>query len=143
MVQAAIRTTLGYHDLAADLASDFTVYVPERRGRPLSPLQYTSDHTVEREVEDVAAMLDVSSAQTLFGLSSSAVIALAAVRTLPAIRKIVVYEPPLYVPPQRMRLDLVDRFHREVEAGNLPAAMVTALITTELAPPFLSYIPRL
>lgn len=143
LVQAAIRTTHGYHDLASDLKKDFTVYVPERRGRPLSPRQYASDHCVDREVEDLAAIIERSGADVLFGLSSGAVIALEAARTLTTVRKLVIYEPPLYVPPQQMRFDLVDRFHREVEAENLPAAMVTALITTELAPPFLPYVPRL
>lgn len=53
----AIGTTLSYHNLAKDLASDFTVYVPERRGRPLSPREYSPDHCIQREREDLEAIL--------------------------------------------------------------------------------------
>ena len=142
LVQGAVGTTHSYHELAVALAQDFTVYVPERRGRPLSPRAYSPDRVVQREVEDVQALLEHSKAHFLFGLSSGAVIALEAARLLPAVEKLVLYEPPLYVPPQRMRFDLVERFNREIEMGRLPAAMVTALLTAEAAPSLLKFIPR-
>ena len=46
LVQGAIGTVESYHDLASHLAADFSVYVPERPGRPLSPREYTPDHSV-------------------------------------------------------------------------------------------------
>lgn len=142
LVQGAIGTTQSYHELASNLANDFAVYVPERRGRPLSPHAYAPDHVVQRDVEDLEALFEHSGAHFLFGLSSGAVIALEAARVLPSIHKLVLYEAPLYVPPKQMRLDLVARFYRQVAAGNIAAAMLTALITSGLAPPFFRLISR-
>jgi hypothetical protein len=143
LVQGAIGTTQSYHDLAANLASDFTAYVPERRGRPLSPREFSTDHTIEREIEDLEALFERSDAHFLFGLSSGAVIAIEAARVIPAVHKAVIFEAPLYVPPEQIRLDLVSRFHREVEAGTIAPAMISAVLASGLAPPFLSYIPRI
>lgn len=36
LVQGAMGTVFNYHELAKALSNDFTVYVPERRGRGLS-----------------------------------------------------------------------------------------------------------
>lgn len=142
LVQGAMGTTHSYHELALHLASDFTVYVPERRGRPLSPCPFSPDHSIDREVEDLAAVFDRSGAAFLFGLSSGAVIALETARRLANVRKLVLYEPPLYVPPRRMRFDLISRYNREVEAGDLPAALVSALMASGLAPTILKVAPR-
>ena len=137
LVQGAMGTTHSYRELAKQLAIDFTVYVPERRERPLSPRSFSPDHSVDREVEDLAAMFERLGAGFLFGLSSGAVIALEAACVLPNVRKLVLYEPPLYVSPRRMRLDLVACYSREVEAGKLPAALVSALMASDLAPTIL------
>ncbi|PNY80779.1 alpha/beta fold hydrolase [Deinococcus koreensis] len=142
LVNGAIGTTQSYHELASDLATDFTVLVPERRGRPLSPRDYHPDHVIAREVEDVESVLNHSGAHFLFGLSSGAVIALEAARVLPSVHKLALYEAPLWVPPEQMRLDLVSRFDREIEAGQTAAAMVTALTISGTASPILTVLPR-
>ena len=142
LVQGAIGTVESYHDLAGHLSSDFSVYVPERRGRPLSPREYTPDHSVQRDVEDLQALIQLSGARRLFGLSSGAVIGLEAARVLLGIAKLALYEPPLYVPPRTMRFDLLERLNREVKAGRMAAAMVTALLASGLAPRLLTLIPR-
>jgi len=142
LVQGAIGTTQSYHELASYLASDFTVYVPERRGRPLSPGAYRPDHTIERELEDLAALFERAGSPFLFGLSSGAVIALEAARVFPSVRKLVLYEAPLYVPPQQLRLDLVARLNREIAAGKTAAAMLTALFAAGTAPALLRFLPR-
>ena len=142
LVQGAIGTVQSYHDLPVHLSSDFSVYVPERRGRPLSPRKYNPDHSIAREIEDLQAVIHVSGARCLFGLSSGAVIALEAARVLPNIEKLALYEAPLYVPPRAMRLDLVARLNREIEAGHMAAAMTTALLASGLAPRLFTLLPR-
>lgn len=142
LVQGTIGTTRDFHDLATHLARDFTVLVPERRGRPSSPRPFSPDHVIARDVADLAAVLAHADADILFGLSSGAVIALEAARVLPAIRRLVLFEPPLHVSPRRMRLDLVARFHRDVERGDIPGAMHSALIASGLAPFALRITPR-
>lgn len=50
IVQGAMGTAYNYDQLAQALAASFTVYVPDRRGRGLSPRPYTPDDSVAREV---------------------------------------------------------------------------------------------
>jgi pimeloyl-ACP methyl ester carboxylesterase len=142
LVQGAIGTTQSYHELAANLAADFEVYVPERRGRPMSQSSYDPDHVVEKEMEDLEALFERSGASFLFGLSAGAAIALEAARVFPLVSKLVSYEAPLHVLPHALRLDLVARLNREVDAGETSAAMVTALIASGFAPPLFNLIPR-
>ena len=84
IVQGAMGVIVNYHELAKALSHDFTVNVPERRGRPLSPKEYTPDHNIEKDVEDVSCVINVSGASCVFGLSSGA---------------IVTYRPPSYCRP--------------------------------------------
>src|SRR5213080_2798421 len=55
--------------LAQALADDFTVYLPDRRGRGLSG-PHRPDHCVRTEVEDLQAVLAESRAQMVFGVSA-------------------------------------------------------------------------
>ena len=80
--------------LARALADDFTVYLPDRRGRGLSG-PHRPDHSVRTEVEDLQAVLAESGAQLVFGVSAGGLVVLEAARTLPGIRMIAVYEPAL------------------------------------------------
>src|SRR5215470_9373340 len=80
--------------LAQALAGDFTVYLPDRRGRGMSG-PHRPDHCMRTEVEDLQAVLAESGAQLAFGVSAGGLAILAAARTLPALRKIALYEPAL------------------------------------------------
>ena len=80
--------------LAQALAGDFTVYLPDRRGRGMSGPHH-ADHGVRTEVEDLQAVLAESGAQMAFGVSAGGLVVLEAARTLPGLRKIAVYEPAL------------------------------------------------
>src|ERR1700750_2105252 len=55
--------------LAQALAGDYTVYLPDRRGRGLSG-PHRPDHSVRTEVEDLQAVLAESGAQMVFGVSA-------------------------------------------------------------------------
>ena len=112
LVQGALGTTVNYRELAAALSRQFTVFIPDRRGRGMSPRTYNADHSIQRDVEDLDSLLSHCGAHFVFGLSSGAVIALEASRTLPAIRKVALYEPPFQL--QGMSTELIDRFNREV-----------------------------
>lgn len=80
--------------LAQLLADEFTVVCYDRRGRGGS--SDTAPYTVEREVDDLRALVDeVGGPACLFGFSSGAVLALvAAARGLPVAR-LALLEPPL------------------------------------------------
>jgi len=85
---AAARCCFVSHNhmqLAGALAHDFTVYVPDRRGRGLSG-PYGENDTLKTEAEDVQAALGAAGARSVFGISSGAVICLQAALTLATIR---------------------------------------------------------
>jgi pimeloyl-ACP methyl ester carboxylesterase len=87
--------------LAAALGVFFTVFAYDRRGRGDSA--DTSPYAVEREVEDIEALLDETDGTAfLFGHSSGAVLALEAALLLPTkITKLALYEPPFFVDDSR------------------------------------------
>jgi pimeloyl-ACP methyl ester carboxylesterase len=100
------------------LATGFTVYEYDRRGRGASG--DGGPYTVEREVEDLGAVVAVTGGPPfVFGHSSGAVLALeAAVRGV-RMSKLAVYEPPYIVDEtrERPRPDLADRLTALVAAG--------------------------
>jgi multidrug efflux pump subunit AcrA (membrane-fusion protein) len=57
LVMGAMGTAHNYDELARDLAGAFTVYVPDRRGRGMSPREYSADHSIQRELEDLDSLL--------------------------------------------------------------------------------------
>jgi pimeloyl-ACP methyl ester carboxylesterase len=76
--------------------SGFTAITYDRRGRGESG--DTLPYDVDREVEDIRALLDVvGGSAALYGSSSGAVLCLWAAATLPGVTKLVLWEPPLDV----------------------------------------------
>jgi pimeloyl-ACP methyl ester carboxylesterase len=105
--------------LARLLVSHFTVIVYDRRGRGESG--DTLPWSVEREVEDIAALIAAAGGSAhVFGISSGVVLALeAAARGLP-ITKLALYEPPFIVDGARSPVpeDFIPGLHRLLEEGN-------------------------
>jgi pimeloyl-ACP methyl ester carboxylesterase len=83
--------------LAEQLARRFTVFNYDRRGR--GPSGDTPPYAVEREIEDIDAVVDAAGGTAyLYGTSSGAALALEAARQLPTrITKLALWEPP-YIP---------------------------------------------
>lgn len=89
------RQYWGGRPLAAELAKDFTVYVYDRRGRGES--SDTPPYAVEREIEDIEALIDEAGGSVyLYGISSGAALALQTAATLgpTKVKKLALYEPP-------------------------------------------------
>ena len=87
--------SLGFlRPLAELLAMSHSVIAYDRRGRGES--SDTSPYAVEREVEDIAALIDAGGGRAaLYGISSGAALALeAAVRLDDRVRAVALYEPP-------------------------------------------------
>jgi pimeloyl-ACP methyl ester carboxylesterase len=86
--------------LAALLASDFTVFTYDRRGRGESG--DTAPYTKEREIEDIAALIKAAGESAfVYGTSSGAVVALTAAAHNIGITKLVLYEPPFVLDDTR------------------------------------------
>src|SRR6202051_807741 len=86
--------------LAELLTQHFTVFTYDRRGRGGSG--DTAPYAVEREVEDIAALLsEAGGAAFVWGMSSGAVLALEAANRLSGIKKLALYEAPFIVDDSR------------------------------------------
>lgn len=105
--------------LAALLAQNFTVFTYDRRGRGQST--DTQPYAVEREVEDIEALIDsAGGSAALFGGSSGAALALEAANRLPdKVRQLAAFEPPFIVDDSRppVPADFVAKV-RELVAGD-------------------------
>jgi pimeloyl-ACP methyl ester carboxylesterase len=87
--------------LATQLASDFMLLNYDRRGR--GPSGDTPPYAVEREIEDVAAVIDAAGGTAfLFGTSSGAALALDTVASGVPVKKLALWEPP-YILDDAMR----------------------------------------
>lgn len=84
----------GIVQMAEFLSSDFTVYVYDRRGRGEST--DTQPYTVDREIEDIEALIDQAGGSAfVYGGSSGAVLAMrAAIKLGSKIKKLAMYEAP-------------------------------------------------
>ncbi|MGW6195352.1 alpha/beta fold hydrolase [Kribbella sp. NPDC055110] len=129
------------HTLFAEaLADEFTVYLPDRRGRGLSG-PHKPDHSVRTEIEDLDAVLTAAGAERAFGISAGGAVVLEAARTLPNLKQVALYEPALVAGGAPHREWLV-RFDREIARGDVAGAMVTSMFGFEMAPAFLKVMPR-
>jgi pimeloyl-ACP methyl ester carboxylesterase len=82
--------------IARELASTFTVFGYDRRGRGESG--DTAPYSVDREVDDIEALIDAAGESAfIYGASSGAALALAAASRLQSIRKLALYEAPFIV----------------------------------------------
>jgi len=111
LVDSALADRTICAKLATLLAEEFTVINYDRRGRGDST--DTQPYAVERELEDIEALIDAAGGSAfLFGSSSGAVLALEAASKLPAkVKKQVLYEPPFIVDDSRppMSADFVEQ----------------------------------
>src|SRR4051812_47286268 len=139
LLHGTMQSAASHGELSQLLAGHATVHVVDRRGRGLSG-PYPQVSSTDLEVDDLAAVLGATRARTVMGVSSGALIALRAALTVPAIERLVLFEPPLLLEP--VDPVLLRRYADERAAGDLPAAMVTAMSLSEMGPSFLRVVPR-
>lgn len=136
LVGGALADRSAAAQLAAQLAPHFTVIAYDRRGRGDSG--DTAPYAVEREVEDIEALIVAAGGHAfLLGHSSGAVLALESARTLPdRIGKLALYEPPFIVDDSRPLLpdDYVTHLLDLVSAGRRGDA-VEFFLTTAVGVP--------
>lgn len=139
LIEGAMGTAENYRQLALALADRFTVHVPDRRGRGMSPRPYAATHSVSDDVEDLRCILDRTGARYLFGLSSGAMTVLESLRKGLPVERAAVFEPPFY--PDGMSARDIQRFNTQVAHRQLAAALVTAMGIVRLGPPLLRFVP--
>lgn len=139
LVHGGMQAAQHLSQLATALADEFQVLVPDRRGRGTSG-PHGTEFSLQREVEDLQALIAATGARYLFGHSSGALISLRAALVTPVVERAALYEPPLPVRGSTPTA-WVPRFNREIAAGKHAAAAVTALKGARLDP-VLTRLPR-
>ena len=126
--------------LAALLTGSFTVYAYDRRGRGESD-PGTAPWSVEREVEDLVAVIDAAGGHAhVFAASSGAALALEAARRGAPIDRLAVYEAPFIVDDTHTPnpLDLPRRTQALVDAGRRADAVTLFLRTVGVWAPLVA-----
>ena len=141
LLHGSNESARSHTQLALALASTFTVYLPDRRGRGLSG-PHRPDHSMRTEVEDLQAVVAHADARKVFGVSASALIALQAARTTPAICQVAVYEPALLMDTSGRYTSWVRRFDQEMARGQTADALITSIRGFDLAPLAFRILPR-
>src|SRR5674536_89891 len=69
LLHGGANASQNYMKLGALLSEAFTVYIPDRRGRGLSG-PFGDNYSIQKEVEDLDAILKKTDAHNVFGLLS-------------------------------------------------------------------------
>jgi pimeloyl-ACP methyl ester carboxylesterase len=125
LVHGSGTTRVTWRSVFPLLAEHFTVYALDRRGRGDSG--DGSEYALEREFEDVAAVLDVTGhGSNLLGHSFGGLVALETALLTDRVGKLVVYEAVTAIdktPPE-----FIERLEGQIRAGDLEQALVTFLL---------------
>jgi pimeloyl-ACP methyl ester carboxylesterase len=139
LLHGAMSSSYNHIQLAEALADGFTVYLPDRRGRGASG-PYRDDHSVHTDVDDLAAVLEATGAQNVFGCSSGAIVVLEAALTVPPIRRAAIFEPPLFA-DARVPTAVLTRFDEAMADGNVGRALVEGMKGAKMGPPIMNVMP--
>jgi pimeloyl-ACP methyl ester carboxylesterase len=154
LVGGAFNDRSSAAQLAERLASSFTVYTYDRRGRGDSG--FTGPYAVEREIDDLEAVIEeAGGSAALFGHSSGGALALETAARGVSVSSLAIYEAPYIVDGSRPPLptDYVERLEGMTAAGkwreivgyfmttavNMPAEMVDLMLDS----PMVSAMERL
>jgi pimeloyl-ACP methyl ester carboxylesterase len=128
--------------LARHLADHYTVHLYDRRGRGTSG--DTPPWHEDREIEDIAAVLDAAGGHAYaFGASSGAVLAADAAARLPGLTRLALYEPPFILDDTHPARDAA--FTDDTEAllarGRRTAALKKFMRSVGMPGPLLAVMP--
>jgi pimeloyl-ACP methyl ester carboxylesterase len=125
LVHGTSSSCARWRPLLPALGERYTIYAMERRGRGESG--DAADYAIEREFEDVAAVVDaISEPVNLFGHSFGALCALEAALLTSNISKLLLYEPAL--PVVELPFDdvaMYTRLQRLLDAGDHEDVIIT------------------
>jgi pimeloyl-ACP methyl ester carboxylesterase len=116
------------------LARHHTVYACDRRGRGASGVG--EPYAIEREFEDVAAVIDgIGGPVDLLAHSYGAICALEAARLARNLRRLVLYEPPIPAGVPIYPAGVVERLEALLAAGDAAAVVSTFMLEIPRVPP--------
>ncbi|KFY35410.1 hypothetical protein V494_05938 [Pseudogymnoascus sp. VKM F-4513 (FW-928)] len=182
VIPGAMSSALSQYELALSLSPSYTVHLFSRRSRGLSgpypnsvteaqtpllrPPGPNDDNTLglpydgqfcrdilKLDLIDLFALMRHTGATSLFGISSGALLVLAACTqnpsdvASPSIEKAIIFDPPLILSsplaPRDILPDLssIRRYEAEIAAGDTTSALVTAMRIVQLGPGWLRMCP--
>ncbi len=140
VLHGIMESAQSHTQLAEALADTYTIYLPDRRGRGLSG-PYSQNYGIQKEVEDMDALLTKTGAHYVFGVSMGAIVCLQAALILPAIHKAAIFDPPLIINGS-VPTAFMTRYDEEIAQGKVVSALVTAMKGTQMGPLVFNAIPR-
>jgi pimeloyl-ACP methyl ester carboxylesterase len=130
LVHGTLASHTHWASIIPALNQHYTVYAIDRRGRGESG--DASPYSIEREFEDIAAVVDSIGAEVnVLGHSYGALCVLEASLLTSHIRSVVAYEPP----PAPVPEGLLDRLEELLDAGNREGAVLTFVRELVRMPP--------
>ena len=140
LLHGGVNASQNLMKLGTALSDEFTVYIPDRRGRGMSgPID--SNYSIEKEDEDLDAMLKNTGAHFVFGTADGALFALHAAISLTCISTRLLHMNLYYLLVNRDSMEfkaLIKHFDRVMAEGDVARA-TTAL--TKDSVKFLKIIP--
>ncbi len=116
------------------LEEHFTVYAVDRRGQGGSG--DAAEYSLEREIEDVVAVVDsIGAPASLLGHSYGAICSLEASRRSARVRRLVLYEPPLPTSMVTFPAEAIERVEALIEEGDPEEAVAIFLRVVAGMPP--------
>lgn len=120
LLHGSSATHHAWEAVVSHLSDDFTVIVPDRRGRGESG--DAEEYSLDREVEDLQAVLDTTDGDaTVFGHSFGGLVALATAAESD-VERLVLYEPSLLINEYRGE-NLAAQMQEKLDAEELKGAM--------------------
>ena len=115
---------VAWTDVISALEEHFTVYAVDRRGHGESG--DSSVYAIEREFEDIAAIVDsTGEPSNLLGHSFGALCALEASLLTRNIRKLILYEPAIPLPDLAIYSEgVIDRLQALLDTGDKPSVLI-------------------
>jgi pimeloyl-ACP methyl ester carboxylesterase len=139
LLGGAVRTAEDYLHLAAALADAYTVHVVDRRGRGDSGPQ-GPDYGMDREVEDLTAVLAAAGARRVLAHSFGGLVALETARRSDVIEEMVLYEPGVSA-GGRIEVGWIPAFEARLRRGDSLGAFAEFVRASGGVPPLVSHLP--
>jgi pimeloyl-ACP methyl ester carboxylesterase len=126
LVHGAAATSATWLAVWPLLSRYFTLYAIDRRGR--APSGDQAPYSIARETDDVAAVIAAIDAPViLVAHSYGALITVTGFGQLENVSRLVLYEPPLYVPMRPAHLKMNEEVQRAWQAGDRELVVTTFL----------------
>jgi len=139
VVGGALRSGLDYLPFGRALARSRAAHLMDRRGRGCSGPQ-GSDYSIDRECEDLKAVVAATDATAVFGHSYGGLVALESARRERSFPDVIVYEPGVSVHGS-MPLGWIPRYRELLDRGDARGAFTCMVQQAGFAPAILGRMP--